>query len=266
MANQVESSQPKCKRRAAALLPKLTEFYSFPDLPIELRFIIWKENCFDGPNPPNMLLPHSYHSEPRTPAILLVNKEARSEGLKWYQLSFGTNMDFSTLSYVLRPTIYINWQVDRLCFRGTYCFLNTIYCVDISFFDLCRRNGLQVLALNLQDFRNWTKFPRNPRTIMRAAAILRKFRSPQLESSAFRNMKKDGTMTKPKAAKVLFPKIIGEMEQIVSLWDMYEQDRQRLVNQLLDDDIIWDLNAELPPRLAIKLMRFHVPRTRRRSV
>lgn len=89
---------------------------------------------------------------------------------------------------------------------------------------------------------------------------------PDWSLQPFETMKKDGTMTKPKAAKVLFPKIIAEMEQIVSIRDVYEQDKQGLVDQLLNDGIIWDLDAKLPPRPEIKLMRFRVPRIRRGSV
>lgn len=100
-------------------------FTCFPDLPIELRFKIIGNIASQPRNvdlyyniarqlvPPRHLKFH-YNSNIGPPAILHVNKEAREEAFKYYEPSFFTCGKHGASEE--RPSLYINWSVDRLCF------------------------------------------------------------------------------------------------------------------------------------------------------
>ncbi|CZR66005.1 uncharacterized protein PAC_15905 [Phialocephala subalpina] len=278
--NPNESSQPKRKRRSAALPPKLTEFHPFPDLPIELRSIIWKEACFVSRDVDiwmryqgevrldqipeaeglEVFLPHPYHSRSQAPSILQVDQESRAEGLRWYRLEFGTNMRIGGLSYVLPPKIYINWEVDRLCLMDASCISRTwaFRHDEVSFSDICRQNGLKVLALNLCDGPNiWGLASTN-----KIATALRNMRlkdlvlfqhgsyrhHPRFTLEPFRKVKRDGTLTKEKAPNT-HEVVKRTRDEIVSVWDEIEADKAAA-----DQGIVDEGEAGLLPRAKITLM------------
>lgn len=103
-------------------------FTYFAQLPIEIRLQIWKAAAHvtrnldlqvrgdtttfarrdkHGRRPRRPSTQPIYTSVCRPTAILHTNQEARSEGLKWYTLDFG--------SPVSPPQVFINWNVDRVC-------------------------------------------------------------------------------------------------------------------------------------------------------
>lgn len=69
-----------------------------------------------------------YKSSSPPPAVLHVNREARTEALHYYKLTFGTEYASNTNGIGgcsnLKPTIYANFESDRLWFRGDWRDLN----------------------------------------------------------------------------------------------------------------------------------------------
>ncbi|CAG8951781.1 hypothetical protein HYFRA_00005585 [Hymenoscyphus fraxineus] len=114
----------------------VTKFPAFSKLPAEIRLQIWELVCtferdvfigakfiydvdhnevqfpaeYGGTEP---LFKYITDSPP--PALLHVNQEARSEGLKKYILAFGVTIKCHDLKFQALPRIYVNFQVDRVC-------------------------------------------------------------------------------------------------------------------------------------------------------
>lgn len=138
----------------------LTSFTLFPSLPPEVRKDIWAFACFvsrnvdiygiklcegitglrvckapEGAVPgakDGLFYPHVFQSNSRIPAILHTSAESREEGLKWYNLSFGTNHSFDRLVVQTPPRIYVNFRVDRLCLMEYLDVLSEKAVVDDS--------------------------------------------------------------------------------------------------------------------------------------
>ena len=165
-------------------------FTLFSKLPVEIRLNIWKAASFLTRNieihqrlTPHRAMPgakttftHSdYFSNQPPPAILHTSREARSEGLKHYQLDFGVTMEdllerwhlgernprgsrpeptkteLENMRMQLRPaTIYFNWQADRLC-------VGALKMWDI--YPRCRKNNLRFLAFNVFRFNTEYGYP-----------------------------------------------------------------------------------------------------------
>ena len=56
-----------------------------------------------------------YYSRSLPPSNLHVSTESRIEGLKWYRLDFGVDLDMRHVSIYCTPQIYMNWESDRVC-------------------------------------------------------------------------------------------------------------------------------------------------------
>jgi hypothetical protein len=117
--------------------------HRFSDLPVEIRLNIWEIYCLstirnialevdvvhpEVPSNPQdtRVYPviYKYHSGTSHPPILHVCREARAEGLKYYDLSFGVTFvhELSNYKYFAPPRIYINWAIDRLVILRPYQF------------------------------------------------------------------------------------------------------------------------------------------------
>lgn len=85
------------------------------------------------------------------PALLHVNQESRSEGLKWYSLDFGTQPTLSDPKYASPDHIYMNWEVDRVCVLnwGRLGVWHDYSARDFQ--ERCTRNKLRSLACNVAD-------------------------------------------------------------------------------------------------------------------
>jgi 2EXR family len=104
---------------------------------------IWDESYFDDV--------FYYLSLCSPPAVLHVNKESRSEGLKWYSLDFGTKPTSSDPIYASPDHIYINWQVDRICVLNWGRLRQWHGDASQNFRERCTRNKLHFLACNLSE-------------------------------------------------------------------------------------------------------------------
>lgn len=127
MAKQGEPSETMAIAEGAMIQPSTPAnnfdiFELFLDLPPELRSMVIKAACFVPRNVSlwqkhhhNIPIPtrgrgpdifaHSYKTTSRAPAILHVSKEFRNEGLRWYDLSFGTDMGTGDVRFVDPPKI-----------------------------------------------------------------------------------------------------------------------------------------------------------------
>ncbi|KAF4631110.1 hypothetical protein G7Y89_g7021 [Cudoniella acicularis] len=147
---------------------KCTKFPIFGRLPPELRRMVWKAACFHQRNVDitASYLRHQlyynwdesyyfdvyyYLSLSSPPAVLQVNKESRSEGLKWYSLDFGTQPTISDPKYSSPAHVYINWKVDRICLLNRGLLRSVHDYAGIDFQERCTRNKLRFLACNLSD-------------------------------------------------------------------------------------------------------------------
>jgi hypothetical protein len=147
---------------------RCTTFTCFSRLPLELRRMIWKYTCFHQRNVditasylPDQLWDiwdesyfHDvfyYLSLCGPPAVLHVNKESRSEGLKWYSLDFGTRPTISGPIYASLDHIYINWQVDRICVLNWGRLRLWHGDASQDFRERCTRKKLRFLACNLSE-------------------------------------------------------------------------------------------------------------------
>ncbi|KAE9370106.1 hypothetical protein N431DRAFT_546073 [Stipitochalara longipes BDJ] len=169
-------SSAKQHRKGNGRSIKARSFTCFPRLPLELRQLIWKHVSFqrrDVDITASFLshtlaidseadFPEEFHyiSVCPPPAILSVNREARSEGLRWYILDFGApSIKFpstSTLSFFereVKPHIYINWNIDRICLVN-WGLIGRLFWphAAMDFKEKCRKNKLRFLACNLHDF------------------------------------------------------------------------------------------------------------------
>jgi 2EXR family len=149
-------------------------FTRFPDLPIEIRFKVWKLACFVtrnvdiatgtvgitfGEEDGTAARPHYYRSRCLPPALLHVCKESRQEGLKYYKLDFGVDYKVPAsgrpipeLTVSSPPRIYINWETHRLCVMLPMYIDDSVndVCRRIEIRDKCFDNGLRHLATNAE--------------------------------------------------------------------------------------------------------------------
>ena len=165
-------SSPK-RHKGTSSTRNLRSFSHFPRLPPELRRQVWKHACF---HPRDVDLTASFEAHTLVtkhegiptkfhylsicppPALLSVNNESRSEGLKWYTLDFGSR-SLNPLSPTSpsagegKPHIYMNWTVDRICLVN-WGLLTSYWHrhAGLDFKERCKRNGLRRLACNLQGF------------------------------------------------------------------------------------------------------------------
>lgn len=118
-------------RQASFLDPssKLKSFARFPDLPLELRQLIWREtfpgrrivkiNSY-GTVKQNSYTFHAFFSTAPIPIALSINSESRAEALRHYHPSFGMH------SAAIPSIIYFNPSLDTLYFEfDAYQALNS---------------------------------------------------------------------------------------------------------------------------------------------
>jgi hypothetical protein len=160
-------------------------FTLFPKLPIEIRLNIWKAICYIQRNVDittayycvqstqkhSMSYPFFYKSSCPPPAVLHVNQESRSEGLRHYKLDFRAKYEvhhdrFQPVTVIAQPKIYFNWMVDRLCIVEP----SLVVGMDPSFGKdseeraealgrLCEKRKLQYLGYNCKSVnRRWRIF------------------------------------------------------------------------------------------------------------
>jgi len=152
------------KQQPSRTRTKPRSFAYFPRLPPELRRQVWKQASF---HPRDVDITASFDAHTLTteheanparfhylsvrppPALLSVNHESRSEGLKWYM-----PIDYFTSSREEeqgRPFIYINWKTDRICLVNWGLLASWWHQhAGLDFKARCKRNGLRRLACNLQ--------------------------------------------------------------------------------------------------------------------
>jgi hypothetical protein len=148
----------------------LVTFPYFGELPSELRIKIWSYICF---HPRNVDIHTENLGTIRVcddvhfnaykflshfcshPAILHVCREARGEGLKYYQLEFGTSHYFSIVNISTPPRIYVNFSCDRLCLLKPGCFGSDIEDRFHKFVQICKKHGAGSLALNVAQDQHW---------------------------------------------------------------------------------------------------------------
>lgn len=123
---------PQAVPQAAPQAP--LDFTWFPNLPLEIKCRIWelaanlerdvvitvvksKHQIRESGNPTTYWTFH-YKSKRAPPAILHASQEARREGLRYYDISFGTEFEIGTNSSLTtitnEPRIYVNFKFDRL--------------------------------------------------------------------------------------------------------------------------------------------------------
>jgi hypothetical protein len=171
-AEQVEASKAQGKAEpvvnAASEEPR--NFSLFPKLPIEVRLKIWGHASSVTRNVDvwaaslgielKRSLKHKqpiyFYSSLPPPAVLHVNSESRSEGLKHYALDFDTAL--MTTAYAADFTIsipgmiYFNWNHDRLCLLHPFGVEGKPWPLPRQWADLhtkCLEKGLRYLAINI---------------------------------------------------------------------------------------------------------------------
>jgi hypothetical protein len=142
----------------------LDTFSSFGELPSELRIKIWSYVCFHPRNVDIMTEKlgtvrisdstyadvHKFFSHACShPAVLQVCRESREEGLKHYQLEFGTSYNSSIINVSTPPQIYVNFTCDRICLLKPECFESEFAGQFQRFVEVCRKNGIRSLAVNV---------------------------------------------------------------------------------------------------------------------
>ncbi|KAE9366566.1 hypothetical protein N431DRAFT_445287 [Stipitochalara longipes BDJ] len=161
---------PTLNNRPATSSGPCTTFTCFPKLPIELRFKIWKEVCFQrrnicvsmktlgslsqddrGGQARSAIHLNIYVSRSSHPAILHTSHESRKEGLKYYKLEFGSSYTGPLFTFSTPAQTYINWQADRLCVNEPAVFTST-FAVMTEFMGLCQERGLRSIAINADRF------------------------------------------------------------------------------------------------------------------
>jgi len=165
-ANAEEGSEPSAypimrllasfsgSRQAQQDTKTLSSFTLFPKLPFEVRLMIWGFACHHTRNVdiwaksiPDIYLRECatfrYVSSCPPPAILGSSKEGRTEGLKHYELAFGSTFNLAfDIKITVPPRIYFNFQADRACPLGQY--------ERGAFDDFCLR-GLSRIAINTKE-------------------------------------------------------------------------------------------------------------------
>ena len=145
--------------------PKFTLFLS---LPIELRNKIWEHACFIprnlevkswnygkriaiptlDTNEENPWQVWIYRSNTVPPAVLSVCLEARTIGLKYYKLDWGTHYAFRGFTFSTPATIYVNYDSDRIVMTQRFHSRDIEDCVD--FLDRCFLKA-RFIALNVKN-------------------------------------------------------------------------------------------------------------------
>jgi hypothetical protein len=151
-------------------------FTRFPKLPLELRNMIWE---FTANVPRNIdvwapiiedmsfhwkedddhmvFKPFRFCTSRPVPSILHVNKESRAIALRFYQLSFDTHVEPGGyyLKITYPATIYLNFDVDRICPMGPY--------QEDAFMNLWYPKQPPICAVNIHDD---TSSPDDPQTFL----------------------------------------------------------------------------------------------------
>lgn len=167
-------------------------------------------------------LTYSYHSTSPRPPILRVNKELRQEGLRWYDLSFGTSMKSGSVTYIHPPKVYINWKVDWICLMSSHVALRDYHHSDISFLALCTQNKLQALAINLE-LTSWlaharmSTFLRNVKDVVLFVSSCQRY-NPQFSWKPFGwTRARDGVWTKG-GSDVTVRRINAMIDKLIAAW------------------------------------------------
>ncbi|KAL2070888.1 hypothetical protein VTL71DRAFT_13914 [Oculimacula yallundae] len=113
-------------------------FDLFPDLPLEIRLLIWETACYEarlldiwysgvdleGLDDFSMGFkkPHYFYSHAPIPSILHTCQDARKIGLQHYQLDPGFGMEKKIkrtcgveIAFTVPSRIYVNWECDIVC-------------------------------------------------------------------------------------------------------------------------------------------------------
>lgn len=145
-------------------------FTCFGQLPSELRIKIWSYVCYQPRNVDIFTdnlgvirISEDIHFDAYKfyshfcshPAVLHICREAREEGLKHYQLEFGTSHHFSIVNISTPPRIYVNFVCDRLCLLKPDCFGSDLEDRFLWFVHICRERGARSLAINVAQDQHW---------------------------------------------------------------------------------------------------------------
>jgi len=160
-------------------IPAERTFTCFPRLPAELRMKVWKYASHvtrnidistrilylsSEPQGKGAAPSYYYTSSCPPPSILHVCKESRTEAMIYYQLDFESSENvwnrsgtsrFPPVYIATPPSIYINWQVDRVCLMDPDRFEDYNEESDActrrleDFVALCVKNKLEYFAANL---------------------------------------------------------------------------------------------------------------------
>jgi hypothetical protein len=168
----IQSLQTSSEQPGQSTGNVLQTFSLFGQLPSEIRVKIWAHACFHQRNidifteilgEVRVNKQDTYRFESYKylsqfcphPAILHTCKESRDEGLKHYQLAFGTSHSFSIVNISTPPRIYVNFACDRLCLLEPECFGLDKEDRFRNFVSVCQKNGARSLALNVAGDQHW---------------------------------------------------------------------------------------------------------------
>jgi hypothetical protein len=165
----VPFTKPGLNEEASSAKPVLETFTCFGELPSELRVKIWNHVCF---HPRNVDISsetlgtvricegtyvdvHKFFSHALHPAVLHVSRESREEGMKHYQLEFGSSYTSSIINVSTPPRIYVNFACDRLCLLKPECLESELAGQFYRFIEVCRKNKIRSLAVNVFEDQHW---------------------------------------------------------------------------------------------------------------
>lgn len=255
--------------KAMARVPTTPKvFHLFPALAPELQCMIIKHACFVPRNV--SLFPkrqehmvhgegreqwvsftHSYHTTSQPPSILQVSQEVRTEALRWYSLSFGTNLRHGNYTFTRPPKVYINWAVDCLCFlQPEFMCGKQEYWIETPLLEVCQQNKLNTLALKVP----YNLYRINYSTKLRASNIKNLIlcqnhkydeKESDFELEPFQKTNKNGSLSKKILSPATYKRINEVKENLVKAWD--EEDEKNA----------WKSKYDPPPsRPSIELARF----------
>lgn len=98
---------------------------------------------------------YEFASNTEPPAVLHTCKESRAIALTHYCLSFGTSYTFTNLKISTPPSIFINWDCDRICLLWPHQFNTHKSRCFKTFVQICRENKLRYIALNVLREAHW---------------------------------------------------------------------------------------------------------------